>query len=237
MSLDDLTRLEELLAEALGRRPENRSAYLDEACAGDEELRRELDELLALNEDAAVFFDRLSGEIAGAAPLELESAAHTGLRIGPYRTLAAIGQGGMGAVYRAERVDGAFDQEVALKLLHRDMDTPELRARFLAERQLLAGLAHPNIAHLLDGGVTNEGRPFFVMELVDGVPITQYCSENRVGTEEILRLFLACRRRGQLSPPQSGRPPRSQTEQHLRRHRRTGEAARFRYRQIAGGHA
>ncbi len=190
MSPDDLSRLEELLAEALGRRPEERSAYLDEACTGDPELRRELEELLALNDDAAEFFDQLSGDIAAAAPLELESAAHTGLRIGPYRTLAAIGQGGMGAVYRATRVDGAFDQEVALKLLHRDMDTPELRARFLAERQLLAGLSHPNIAHLLDGGVTDENRPFFVMELVEGKPITRYCAENELPTEEVLRLFL-----------------------------------------------
>jgi len=190
MSADDLSRLEEVLAEALGRRPEKRSAYLDESCAGDPELRRELEELLALNEDAAEFFDQLSGEIAGAAPLELESAAHTGLRIGPYRTLAAIGQGGMGAVYRAERVDGAFDQEVALKLLHRDMDTPELRARFLAERQLLAGLTHPDIARLLDGGVTDEGRPYFVMELVEGEPITRYCLKNGVSTEEVLKLFL-----------------------------------------------
>ncbi len=186
----DLGRLEELLAEALGRRPGERAGYLDDACAGDEELRRELDELLALNEDAAEFFDRLSGEIAGAAPLEIESATGAQIRIGPYQTIAAIGRGGMGAVYRAERVDGAFDQEVALKLLHRDMDTPELRARFLAERQLLAGLSHPNIARLLDGGVTDEGRPYFVMELVEGRPITQYCSENRVGVDEILRLFL-----------------------------------------------
>ncbi len=185
-----MERLEELLAEALGRRPEKRAAYLDEACAGDPELRQELDELLELNDDAAEFFDQLSGEIAGAAPLEIESAAGAQIRIGPYRTIAAIGRGGMGAVYRAERVDGEFDQEVALKLLHRDMDTPELRARFLAERQLLAGLVHPNIARLLDGGVTEEGRPYFVMELVEGRPITQYCVENRLSVDKILRLFL-----------------------------------------------
>jgi len=96
----------------------------------------------------------------------------------------------MGAVYRAERADGEFDHEVALKLLHRDMDTPELRARFVAERQLLAGLSHPHIARLLDGGVTDEGRPYFVMELVEGRPITRYCIENRLSTDEMLRLFL-----------------------------------------------
>ncbi|MEX1309110.1 MAG: serine/threonine-protein kinase, partial [Candidatus Sulfomarinibacteraceae bacterium] len=185
-----MQRLEELLAEALSRRPEQRSEYLDDACADDPGLRRELDELLELNDEAEIFFDRLSGEIAGAAPLEIESSVGSQIRVGPYRTIAAIGRGGMGAVYRAERVDGEFDQEVALKLLHRDMDTPELRARFLAERQLLAGLEHPNIARLVDGGVTEEGRPYFVMELVDGRPITQYCSENRLSVEEILRLHL-----------------------------------------------
>jgi serine/threonine-protein kinase len=190
MSDESLARLEELLAEALGRRPDERAAYLDEVCAGDAELRQELDELLALDDKAAAFFDQLSGEITGAAPLELESAAKSRIPIGPYLTIAAIGRGGMGAVYRAERVDGEFAQEVALKLLHRDMDTPELRARFLAERQLVAGLSHPKIARLLDGGVTDEGRPFFVMELVEGRPITRFCSENQLPIEEILRLFL-----------------------------------------------
>jgi len=185
-----MERLEELLAEALGRRPEKRAGYLDEACAGDVELRQELDELLELNDEAAEFFDQLSGEIAGAAPLEIESAVGSQIRIGPYRTIAAIGRGGMGAVYRAERVDGEFDQEVALKLLHRDMDTPELRARFLAERQLLAELSHPNIARLLDGGVTEEGRPYFVMELVEGRPITKYCADKGASTDEVLQLFL-----------------------------------------------
>jgi serine/threonine-protein kinase len=190
MSDSSLNRLEELLAEALGRPSEERGAYLDEACGDDDELRRELDQLLELNDEAAAFFDQLSGEIVGAAPLELESAAGSQIDIGPYRTLAAIGHGGMGAVYRAERVDGEFDQEVALKLLHRDMDTPELRARFLHERQLLAGLSHPNIARLLDGGVTEEGRPYFVMELVEGRPITRFCAENELSTEEVLRLYL-----------------------------------------------
>ncbi|MEE4271708.1 MAG: serine/threonine-protein kinase [Thermoanaerobaculales bacterium] len=185
-----LSRLEELLAETLGRRPEERAAFLDEACAGDHELRSELDELLELNDDAARFFEELSGDIAGSAPLEVESAARPRMAIGPYRTLEAIGQGGMGAVYRAERIDGEFDQEVALKLLHQDMDTPGLRARFLHERQLLAGLAHPNIARLLDGGVTDEGRPYFVMELVEGTPITRYCRDRGLSGDRVLRLFL-----------------------------------------------
>ena len=153
-----LNRLEELLAEVLELPPEKRESFLDKACDSDTTLHSEISELLALHAEAEEFFDELSGDIVAAGPLELESAAHSGLRIGPYRTLAAIGQGGMGAVYRAERVDGAFDQEVALKLLHRDMDTPELRARFLAERQLLAGLSHPRIA--TGKAARNGSRPY-----------------------------------------------------------------------------
>jgi serine/threonine-protein kinase len=190
MSDASFGRLEELYAEALERAPDDRYAFLNDACGADDELRREIEELLALHDDAVGFFDGLSGDIAHAAPLELESAAQPRLTIGHYRTTAAIGHGGMGAVYRAERVDGTFDQEVAVKLLHRDMDTPQLRARFVAERQLLAGLSHPNIAHLVDGGVTDEGRPYFVMEIVDGQPITSYCRERDLPVDDRLRLFL-----------------------------------------------
>jgi len=185
-----LRRIEELIAEALDRPPEDRDNFLDQACGDDRALRREVGELLGLHDEAAKFFDDLSSDIVSAAALEIECAARPRMRIGPYRTLEAIGHGGMGAVYRAKRVDGAFDQEVALKLLHRDMETPELMARFLAERQLLAHLSHPNIAHLFDGGVTDEGRPYFVMEVIEGLPITGYCEQNDCSTEDMLRLFM-----------------------------------------------
>jgi len=190
MSGGSLARLEELLAEALELEPAERSPFLDQACRDDPALRREAEELLALQDEATDFFEGLSSEIAAAAPLELESAASPRLRIGPYRTLAAIGRGGMGVVFRAERVDGSFDQQVALKLIHRDMDTPQLRARFLAERQLLARMAHPHIARLSDGGVTEEGRPYFVMEYIDGLPITRYCQQHDLPVDKVLRLFL-----------------------------------------------
>jgi len=190
MGEGDLDRLEELLAEALELPEDERGTFLDDACGGDRALRRELDELLAVHDDAAVYFDALADKIATVATLELDTAAQPRMAIGSYRTLAAIGHGGMGAVYRAERIDGEFDQQVALKILHRDMDTPELRARFLAERQLLAGLAHPNIAHLIDGGVTDEGRPYFVMELVEGEPITHYVRTRALSVERVLRLML-----------------------------------------------
>ncbi len=191
MSDQRLDRLEELLAEVLERPAEARSAFLDEACGDDLGLRRELEELLGVHEEASRFFDGLTGEIAAAAPLELDSAARPRMQIGPYRTLEAVGHGGMGAVYRAERVDGAFDQQVALKLLHLDMETPQLRARFLAERQILARLGHPHIARLLDGGVTDEGRPYFVMEHVEGQPITRHCAAQGLAVDDVLRLFLA----------------------------------------------
>ncbi|MCU0290621.1 MAG: serine/threonine-protein kinase [Thermoanaerobaculaceae bacterium] len=190
MSHPDMQRLEELLDATLAHPAGERDAFMDRTCGSDGALRRELGELLRVHDPAAAYFDGLAGELLGAAPLELESAARPMIQVGPYRALEAVGHGGMGVVYRAERVDGAFDREVALKLLHRDMETPHLRARFVAERQLLARLSHPNIAHLLDGGVTDEGRPFFVMEYVEGRPITQYCAAHALSIEQVLRLFL-----------------------------------------------
>jgi eukaryotic-like serine/threonine-protein kinase len=190
MSDERLDRLEQLLADALTLPLDDRAAFVRKACGDDEPLLREAEELLGFHDTAAGYFDDLSKEIAAAAALEVASAARPQIAIGPYHTLEAVGHGGMGAVYRAERVDGAFEQQVALKLLHRDMDTPQLRARFLAERQILARLTHPNIAHLQDGGVTDEGRPYFVMELVEGVPITSYCVQQGLSIDAILRLFL-----------------------------------------------
>jgi len=190
MTDDHLGRLEALLAETLERTPAERSRFIAEACGDDHELRWDLEHLLELHEDASDYFDSLSGDIATSASLELDSAMRPRLRIGPYQTLEAIGHGGMGAVYRAERVDGAFDQEVALKLLHLDMETPQLQSRFVSERQILARLSHPNIARLLDGGVTDEGRPYFVMELVPGRAITRYCRDAEISIEATLRLFL-----------------------------------------------
>jgi serine/threonine-protein kinase len=115
-----------------------------------------------------------------------------GLRVGPYRTIELLGSGGMGEVFLAERVDGQFEQRVALKLLKRGMDSDEILRRFLRERQILAGLDHPSIARLLDGGVADDGRPYFVMERVVGRPITTWCRERGASVEERLRLIAAC---------------------------------------------
>lgn len=115
----------------------------------------------------------------------------SGRRIGPYRLLSLLGRGGMGEVYLAERTDGEYQKTVALKLVRPGRDSDAIRRRFLRERQLLARLEHPNIARLLDGG-TSEGRPYFVLERVEGIPITDYCRERGLPIEERLRLMIAC---------------------------------------------
>jgi serine/threonine-protein kinase len=114
-----------------------------------------------------------------------------GARVGPYEVLGELGRGGMGAVYLARRADGGFDQRVAIKVLKRGMDSDEIVRRFTMERQILAGLAHPHIARLHDGGSLPDGRPYFVMEHVDGQPLPQHAAERRLGLEARLRLFLA----------------------------------------------
>src|SRR6185436_351265 len=114
--------------------------------------------------------------------------------IGRYRCLQEIGRGGMGTVWLAERADGQFEQRVALKLIKRGMDSDEILGRFRRERQILARLEHPNIARLLDGGISGDDRPYFVMEFVAGKPITSYCDERKLSVDERLRLFAAtCR--------------------------------------------
>jgi len=174
-----------------------RAAYLDEACAGDPELRRQVEELLAADAAAGSF---LAGSaVERAAPLVAEiaealeapsPASAAGSVIGVYRLGEELGDGGMGVVYLAERTDGQFEQQVAVKLLRQGLHGEEARRRFRQERQILARLEHPGIARLLDGGVTAEGSPFFVMERVVGRPVTAYCDEQRLGIEPRLRVFL-----------------------------------------------
>ncbi len=182
-------RLEDLFSEAAALDPAARDAFLDRACGDNRDLRRQLDELLAVEADARGYFDRMTEDISRAGELELAHAAAPKIRLGPYQALEVLGTGGMGVVYRARRVDGEFDLDVAVKLLHLDMLAEHSRARFLSERQILAQLEHPGIARLLDGGVTEEGRPYFVMELIRGRPITEYCREHRLSLELRIRLF------------------------------------------------
>jgi serine/threonine-protein kinase len=191
MNPERLQEIQDLFVAASELPAAEQSRFLDGHCAGDPDLRRDV---MALLESCAATgrFDRLAGEMSGpgAGEPQVPEVPPPSL-IGPYRILDRIGHGGMGAVYLAERADGQFEQRVALKLLRADLDSEDLRQRFLAERQILAQVSHPNISGLLDGGVTSDGQPYFAMEHVDGVPIDTYCDEHRLSISRRLDLFRA----------------------------------------------
>ncbi|HEX4415736.1 MAG TPA: protein kinase [Lacipirellulaceae bacterium] len=165
-----------------------RTAYLDKACAGGPEIRRRVEALLEAYEDAGSFLEPPAG---GAVPTVLTPERESlGMRIGPYKLLQQIGEGGMGTVYMADQVEPVA-RRVALKIIKPGMDSRQVIVRFEAERQALALMDHPNIAKMLDAGTTDEGRPYFVMELVKGVSVIQYCDDNRLDIAERLKLFVS----------------------------------------------
>jgi serine/threonine protein kinase len=173
-------KVEEIFSAALRKDagPE-RTAFLDGACGRDAGLRARVDALLTAHEDAGSFLE------SPAAPV----AEGPGTKIGPYKLLQRIGEGGMGVVYMAEQEE-PVRRKVALKIIKLGMDTKQVIARFEAERQALALMDHVNIARVLDAGATDTGRPYFVMELVKGIPIAEYCDQNNLTTRERLELFL-----------------------------------------------
>ncbi|MEM7788543.1 MAG: serine/threonine-protein kinase, partial [Bacteroidota bacterium] len=175
------TRVEALFEEALGLPAPDREAFVDREAGGDAALADEVRALLDADAEAGAYFADVARSLSGTAPLA------EGDRVGPYRITGRLGEGGMGTVYRAERADGAFEREVALKVL-RDARGGDVR-RFLAERQILARLDHPAIGRLYDGGIDDRGHPFLAMELVEGEPITAYCDRHRLGVEARLGLF------------------------------------------------
>ncbi len=190
-----------VFAAALELPVDQRGAYLDQACAGDLALRRQVEALLHVHDDAGDFFDKLSS-VAQPTPAEGPMpdssgtnripgipAEKTGDRIGRYKLLQQIGEGGCGVVYMAEQEE-PVRRRVALKVIKLGMDTKSVIARFEAERQALALMDHPNIAKVLDAGATETGRPYFVMELVRGIKITDYCDENNLSTLTRLELFI-----------------------------------------------
>ena len=180
---------------------EERAFYLDGACAGDTVLRREVEELLEANDAAGAFLHELATEgenppKPGVLPApaktlreEHSPSAQPGDTICRYKLLEKIGEGGFGVVYVAEQRE-PVKRRVALKVIKLGMDTRQVVARFEAERQALALMDHPNIAKVLDAGATETGRPFFVMELVKGIPITKYCDQEKLGIRERLDLFI-----------------------------------------------
>ena len=177
-----------LLAQALDLAPDERPRFLDLACGGDRSLRAEIDSLLAFSQDADERADSLP-PVWTAEAAQSAGRNWIGRRLGPWCIVARIGGGGMGEVYRAERVDGQFAQEVAIKVMREGFNPEGLAARFKAERQILASLDHPNLAKVLDGGISEDGLPYFVMELVDGEPIDVHVARRRLSIDERVRLF------------------------------------------------
>jgi tetratricopeptide (TPR) repeat protein/serine/threonine protein kinase len=174
--------------------PAQRQAYLDEACAGRPGLRQQVEDLLRLHEQAGSFLQGpapapATGALAPAPAESAAAAERPGAVIGPYKLLQQIGAGGMGTVFMAEQTQ-PVQRRVALKLVKPGMDSRQVIARFEAERQALALMDHPNIARVLDAGATPGGHPYFVMELVKGVPLTTYCDQRRLTPRQRLQLFV-----------------------------------------------
>ena len=188
-------RMETLFDAALEvKAPAERAAFLERECAGDLPLRARLERLLSAHGESKVFFDdcrpALKPDESGNAVQATGGVeAELGRRIGPYKLLQKIGEGGCGVVYMAEQ-EKPVRRRVALKVIKLGMDTKNVIARFEAERQALALMDHSNIARVLDAGATETGRPYFVMELVPGVRITEYCDQNKLDTEQRLELFV-----------------------------------------------
>ena len=188
MTAEQWEHIQTIFLAALTRPLADRGAFLDTACAGAPDIRREVESLLAEAEQPGPI-DALANELVGPIAARWRTIHAAGDRVGAYRIVQEVGRGGMGTVYRAERADGQFEQQVALKVMRERAADEERAARFLHERQILARLAHPNIARLLDGGVTDDGAPFFVMEYVDGQPIDTYCDTHRLTIDERLDRF------------------------------------------------
>ncbi|MFN2373459.1 MAG: tetratricopeptide repeat protein [Cyclonatronaceae bacterium] len=194
--------LDQMLQSVLDQPEESRTRYLGSICGSDTELLNDIHSLLNVHEEAG----KILGESVTtyAAPLlpELiqqmgqlsDSEVIPGYRVGPYEIVSVLGRGGMGNVYLAKRADDSFSKLVALKLVRRGMDTDDILRRFRNERQILASLEHSNIARLYDGGISENGRPYFVMEYVDGVPVDQYCNQHKLSVKERVKLFITvCR--------------------------------------------
>lgn len=190
MDPDRWQRIEQLFHSALECGPAQRQRLLDDRCAGDRDLRQEVVSLLASYEEGS--FTVESAFLEGVRLVEKSrEPSMVGRSIGPYKVLREIGRGGMGDVFLASRADNAFHKEVAIKLIRRGLDTDDVIRRFESERRILASLDHPNISRILDGGTTEDGLPYFVMEYIQGEPIDTYSDAHTLNITPRLRMFLS----------------------------------------------
>src|SRR5438477_7370107 len=188
MNSDRWQKLKSILAEALEQEsPSARSAVIGRSCADDVDLLHEIESLMA-EADETDPFEECAESLEIAIPRE--DLSEIGRRVGAYVIIREIGRGGMGTVYLAARADGYFEKQVAIKVLNRGAATEDVVRRFRAEREVLARLDHPNIARLMDAGTMDDGRPYFVMEYIDGVPISRFVEERALELNERLDLFL-----------------------------------------------
>jgi non-specific serine/threonine protein kinase/serine/threonine-protein kinase len=190
MNAERWQRVKQLLQEAVALDALQRSAFLARECMNDSELRSEVDSLLASHDQAGTgFMETPAGQLQSPATAVASAPARVGRRIGAYTILEEIGHGGMGEVYRAVRADGQYTKEVAVKLVRGGFDRASILDRFRNERQILASLDHANIARLLDGGTTDDGIPYLVMELIEGAPVDTYCDAHKLSITLRLQLF------------------------------------------------
>ncbi|WP_138430470.1 serine/threonine-protein kinase [Fodinibius saliphilus] len=195
MEQNQWEKVNKIVDTALELDKKERTTYIEENCKNDNKLKQHVTQLLAAIEESetedflatpATYIDEMAGELTAT---DATASSMVGQHIGNYHLDELIGHGGMGSVFKGRRADGAYEKEIAIKILRRGMDTPSNIARFKRERNILANLEHPNIARLLDGGLTEEGLPYLVMEYVDGTPLLEYCNQNNLTIEERLELF------------------------------------------------
>ena len=182
-------RAQAMFVEALTVDADTRAEFVTAACGDNIELFEEVKSLLDASAQSEEYFDQLAGNIGLPALADHEPELPADKIIGQWRLVELLGRGGMGSVYLAERADEQFEMRAALKILPFGLNSSEARSRFLLERQILARLVHDNIARLLDGGVTDDGTPYFVMDYVDGKPLDQYCDANSLSIRERIRIF------------------------------------------------
>ena len=228
MNAEQWKQVKEIFSEAVELPHAERLVFIEQKSGGDELIIREVHALLESDEEAEDFIEN---PLAAVSHLVRDEMALAGKKVGAYKIEKEIGRGGMGAVYLASRADKEFEKRVALKLIKRGFDTDEIIKRFRYERQILAALDHPNITRLLDGGATEDGLPFLLMDYVEGLPLNRFCEENELSVNERLKLFSANLFGGDLRASKPDNSPRHQTFKHYRNAQRHSETSRFRNRQ------